>query len=157
LPRWPAPAPPEAEVIARIATLAGALLTRVGVIVRSTARLAGAKTPWSSGNCPMRIPAAGAALAAVPGVTLCYQRRTVPGVWDWPLFCMIHARTRPEAMAVLDQARALPELAGRSPHPVLDPLLSPARRHHHRGRRMTRTTLARPCPRMRWTPPTAPS
>ncbi len=64
------------------------------------------------------IPAAGAALARVPGVTLCYQRRTVPGLWDWPLFCMIHARTRAEAMAVLDQARALPELAGVS-HRIL--------------------------------------
>ena len=45
-------------------------------------------------------------------MTLCYQRRTRPGVWDWPLFCMIHARSRPEALAVLDTARALPELAG---------------------------------------------
>ena len=52
------------------------------------------------------------ALAAVAGVTLCYQRIRVPGLWDWPLFCMIHARSRPEAMAVLNRARALPQLAG---------------------------------------------
>ena len=62
--------------------------------------------------------AAGRALAQVPGVTLCYHRRTQPGVWDWPLFCMIHARSRPEALAVLDRARALPELAG-VPHKIL--------------------------------------
>lgn len=51
-------------------TLARArLLTRVGVIVKHRA-LAGAKTPWWSGNCPdVAIPAAGVALSAIPGVT----------------------------------------------------------------------------------------
>ena len=103
----------EAEIIARIEALARArLLTRVGVIVRHRALgwRENAMVVWQLSDDA--IPAAGAALARVPGVTLCYQRRTVPGVWDWPLFCMIHARSRPEAMAVLDQARALPELAG---------------------------------------------
>ena len=102
----------EAEILSRIAALARArLLTRVGVIVRHRALgwRENAMVVWQLPDAA--IPAAGAALAAVPGVTLCYQRRTVPGVWDWPLFCMIHARTRAEAMAVLDQARALPELA----------------------------------------------
>ena len=64
------------------------------------------------------IDPAGRALAQVPGVTLCYRRRTVPGLWDWPLFCMIHARTRPEAMAVINRARALPDLAG-ADHKIL--------------------------------------
>ena len=109
----------EADVIARIATLANArLLTRVGVIVRHRALgwTANAMVVWRLPES--RIEAAGTALAQLPGVTLCYQRRTVPGVWDWPLFCMIHARTRPEAMAVLDHARALPELAA-APHKIL--------------------------------------
>ena len=104
---------PEAEIIDRIEMLARArLLTRVGVIVRHRALgwRENAMVVWQLPDAA--IPAAGAALSAIPGVTLCYQRRTVPGVWDWPLFCMIHARSRPEAMAVLDQARALPELAG---------------------------------------------
>lgn len=109
----------EAEVLARIAALAEArLLTRVGVIVKHRALgwRENAMVVWQLPEAA--IPAAGAALAAVPGVTLCYQRRCVPGVWDWPLFCMIHARARTEAMAVLDQARALPELAG-VPHRIL--------------------------------------
>ncbi|WP_323717729.1 siroheme decarboxylase subunit beta [Paracoccus aminovorans] len=108
---------PEPEVIARIAALAEArILTRVGVILRHRALgwVANAMVVWQPG----RIEAAGRALAQLPGVTLCYQRRTVPGIWDWPLFCMIHARSRPEALAVLDRARALPELAG-VPHKVL--------------------------------------
>ena len=109
----------EAGVIARIDALARArLLTRVGVIVRHRALgwRENAMVVWQLPDDA--IPAAGAALARVPGVTLCYQRRTVPGLWDWPLFCMIHARSRADAMAVLDQARALPELAG-VPHRIL--------------------------------------
>lgn len=109
----------EADVIARIATLACArLLTRVGVIVRHRPLgfRANAMVVWQVPET--RIDAAGRALAALPGVTLSYRRRTVPGVWNWPLFCMIHARTRPDALAVLDRARALPDLAG-VPHKTL--------------------------------------
>ncbi|WP_347266647.1 AsnC family transcriptional regulator [Paracoccus sp. (in: a-proteobacteria)] len=103
----------EDAVIARIRALADArILTRVGVIVRHRALgwRENAMVVWRLPD--EAITAAGRALAAVPGVTLCYQRRTLPGTWDWPLFCMIHARTRPEALAVLSRARALPELAG---------------------------------------------
>lgn len=103
----------EAEVIARIEALAQArLLTRVGVIVKHRALgwRENAMVVWQLPEAA--IADAGAALARVPGVTLCYQRRTVPGVWDWPLFCMIHGRSRDEAAEVLDRARALPELAG---------------------------------------------
>ncbi|WP_207102604.1 AsnC family transcriptional regulator [Paracoccus shandongensis] len=108
---------PEAEVIARITALAHArILTRVGVIVRHRALgwAANAMVVWR----PPCVETAGCALSQVPGVTLCYQRRTVPDLWDWPLFCMIHARSRPEALAVLDRARVLPELAG-APHKIL--------------------------------------
>ncbi|MDO5630329.1 MAG: Lrp/AsnC family transcriptional regulator [Paracoccus sp. (in: a-proteobacteria)] len=109
----------EESVMRRIAALSRArLLTRVGVIVRHR-RLgyrANAMVVWRLPED--RIDPAGRALAALPGVTLSYHRRPVPGVWDWPLFCMIHARSRPDALTVLDQARALPELAG-AEHKVL--------------------------------------
>ncbi len=59
-----------------------------------------------------RIAPAGQALAAMPGVTLCYQRRTVPGLWPFALYSMIHGRSRNEALAAFDRARALPELVG---------------------------------------------
>jgi hypothetical protein len=59
-----------------------------------------------------RIAAAGRTLAGMPGVTLCYQRRTVPGVWPYGLYSMIHGRSRTEALEVLDRARALPEMDG---------------------------------------------
>jgi len=104
---------PEGEVIARVRALADArLLTRVGVIVRHRALgwKANAMVVWQLDDA--HIEAAGQALARVPGVTLCYHRETVPGLWDWPLYCMIHARSRPEAQEVLASARALPELRG---------------------------------------------
>lgn len=109
----------EERVIARVAALAQArLLTRVGVIVRHRALgwRANAMVVWTLPG--EAIDAAGRALAQVPGVTLCYHRRTAPGVWDWPLFCMIHARSRAEALAVLDRARARAELEGAA-HKVL--------------------------------------
>lgn len=106
----------EGHVMDRVAALTQAqIVTRLGVIVKHRALgwRANAMVVW---NLPEeQIPAAGAALAALPGVTLCYQRATVPGVWDWGLFSMIHAQSRDEARAVLAKAQALPELTGVTP------------------------------------------
>ncbi|WP_374802832.1 siroheme decarboxylase subunit beta [Paracoccus zhouxuedongae] len=102
----------EAHVIARIKTLLDAqIITRLGLILRHRALgwAANAMVVWDVPEA--RIDRAGPALAAVPGVTLCYQRQVVPG-WRHGLFCMIHAQSRDQAMAVLDAARALPDLAG---------------------------------------------
>ena len=52
---------------------------------------------------------AGPLLAAHPGITLCYERRPVPGIWPYRLYSMIHARSRAEALNVLDRVCALPE------------------------------------------------
>lgn len=104
---------PEAEVIARTAALAEArILTRVGVIVRHRAIgwSANAMVVWNI--APERIEAAGHALAALPGVTLCYERRVVPGVWPYALFSMVHGQSRQAAEEVIAAARALPALAG---------------------------------------------
>jgi DNA-binding Lrp family transcriptional regulator len=103
----------EDDILTRIATLHRAgVLTRIGVIVRHRAIgwSANAMVVW---NLPeARIETAGKALAQLAGITLCYQRRTVPGVWPYGLFSMIHARSRSEAQEVLDTATALPALAG---------------------------------------------
>lgn len=109
----------EGAVIDRIARLSAArIITRLGVIVRHRALgwRANAMVVW---NLPdERIEAAGRALARHPGVTLCYERPRVPGLWDHPLFSMIHGRSRAETLAVLDAARALPELAGADAQPL---------------------------------------
>jgi DNA-binding Lrp family transcriptional regulator len=104
---------PESSIIGRLnALLSAGILNRIGVVVRHRAIgwRANAMVAW---NIPdERMEAAGRALARHAGVSLCYQRRTVPGVWPYGLFIMIHARSRSEALDVLDGVRAMPELAG---------------------------------------------
>ncbi len=103
----------EAHVIGRLKTLlAAGIVTRIGVIVRHRAIgwRSNAMVVW---NLPEeRVAPAGLALAALPGVTLSYQRRTVPELWPYGLFSMIHGRSRAEALDVLGKAVALPELEG---------------------------------------------
>ena len=109
----------EACLIRRISDLVAAgVITRLGVIVRhrSLGWTSNAMVVWDLPED--RIPAAGAALAALPGVTLCYQRQTVPGVWPYALYSMIHGRTRAEALAVLERARALEALQGAASKPL---------------------------------------
>ena len=100
------------------ALLSAGIITRLGVIVRHRALgwTSNAMVVWDVRETD--VAAAGRALARVPGVTLCYERRPVPGVWPYRLFCMIHARSRASALAVLDRAAALPELSG-ADHRVL--------------------------------------
>jgi DNA-binding Lrp family transcriptional regulator len=110
----------EPALIGRIALLqAAGILTRLGVIVRHRALgyTANAMVVWNLG-ATVEIAAAGLALAAVPGVTLAYERRPAPGKWPYRLYCMIHARTRDQALDVLAAARTLPALAG-AEHRVL--------------------------------------
>ncbi|PWE34354.1 Lrp/AsnC family transcriptional regulator [Maritimibacter sp. 55A14] len=97
----------EAEVLERIRALAAAgILSRVGVIVRHRALgwRSNAMVLWQA--APEEIDRAGPRLAAVPGVTLCYERRPVPVIWPYTLYCMIHARSRAEAFETLARAAA---------------------------------------------------
>lgn len=101
----------------RILQAAG-IITRLGVIVlhRGMGWTANAMIVWDIAE--EGIAEAGPLAAGCPGVTLCYQRRTVPGLWPYALYTMVHARTRDEALAVLDTLRALPPFSG-VPHRVL--------------------------------------
>lgn len=103
----------EAEILARIEALTrSGVLSRLGVIVRHRS------LGWrSNAMCVFGVPEAeieekGAALCAVQGVTLCYQRRAVPGDWPYTLYCMIHGRSRAEALDVLSMARVDAKLIG---------------------------------------------
>ena len=96
---------PEEEVIARINELCDvSVFPRIGVIVRHRA------LGWRSNAMVVwDIPAndvdrAGAALAAAPGVNLCYRRTRHPREWPFNLYCMIHAKTRDEALQLLQHA-----------------------------------------------------
>lgn len=103
----------EAAILSRVGVLlAAGILTRLGVIVRHRALgfTSNAMVVWDVPEADTL--AAGQALAALPGVTLAYERLPVSGVWPYRLYCMIHARSRAEAGNVLATARALPALAG---------------------------------------------
>lgn len=107
------------HVMERISVLHEAgIISRLGVIVRHRALgwSANAMVVWDL--LPAQIDRAGPVLAAHPGVTLCYERRPVAGIWPYRLYSMIHARSRPEARAVLASAVHLPELRG-ARHKVL--------------------------------------
>jgi len=103
----------EPEVRARITALNKAgIVSRFGVIVRHRA------LGWSSNAMVVwdlsseAINEAGPQLAAHPGITLCYERTPVDGVWPYRLYSMIHARSRAEALDVLTAATELPAMQG---------------------------------------------
>jgi len=99
----------EQGLLDRLRTLQSAgIITRLGVIVlhRGMGWTANAMIVWDIAED--KIPEAGPLAAACPGVTLCYQRLTVPGVWPFALYTMVHARTRDDALAVLERLKALP-------------------------------------------------
>lgn len=101
----------EADIMARIRALSAArIIARFGVIVRHRALgwRANAMVVWDLPHDAITI--AGPALAAQPGVTLCYERTPVEGVWPYRLYSMIHARSRADALARLEVAAELPEL-----------------------------------------------
>ena len=102
----------EATVLARIdALLRAGLISRLGVIVRhrTLGWTSNAMVVW---DLPVDdVTAIGPQLAAIPGVTLCYRRRAVPGIWPYQLYCMIHGKSREAALAVLANARKLPALS----------------------------------------------
>lgn len=97
----------ETDVLDRIRTLVEAgIVSRLGIILRHRA------IGWRSNAMVVwQVPEhdvdrAGVSLAAAPGVTLCYQRRTDPDRWPYNLYCMIHARSRDEALTTLGNAAA---------------------------------------------------
>ncbi len=107
------------EVMARIRVLSAArIIARLGVIVRHRALgwRSNAMVVWDLPHGA--ITRAGPVLAAHPGVTLCYERTPVEGVWPYRLYSMIHAQSRKDALARLASAAALPELQG-APHLAL--------------------------------------
>ena len=103
----------EADILDRIAALQDAgVISRLGIIVRHRALgwRANAMVVWQIEA--EQVGAAGRALAAHPGVTLCYERQPDPVHWPYRLYCMIHAKSRDAARSILSNAAQLPELQG---------------------------------------------
>src|SRR5512136_213486 len=91
---------PEAEVIARIGEM-----ERTGVIRRFRARIDQRKAGISANALvAWRVPAcrhdeAGPSLARSPSATHVYERRPVPGRWDYTHYTVHHGSSREEVAA----------------------------------------------------------
>lgn len=95
----------EASVIARVEQLlAAGVIRRIGVIVRHRALgwRSNAMVVWDVN--PDSIDGAGATLAAIPGVNLCYRRRRFERDWPYNLYGMVHAKTRTNAFKIITVA-----------------------------------------------------
>ena len=58
-------------------------------------------------------------LARLQGITLCYSRQAVPEVWPYTLYCMVHAKSRQQALQVLEQAKKIQRLGNIAYKPCL--------------------------------------
>ncbi len=103
----------EEEVIACIAGWLGeGMVKRFGVVVRHHELGYRANAMVVFDVADAEVDRVGERLAAEPGVTLCYRRsRHVPR-WPYNLYCMVHGRSRAEAMPVIER---LARVAGAEP------------------------------------------
>ena len=102
---------PEAEVIE---TLRGwcerGTLRRLGVVLRHHEFGFSANAMTVFELAATEVDAAGARLAAQPGITLCYRRDAAPG-WPYTLYCMVHGRERSAVTRAIDVATRAAGLA----------------------------------------------
>ena len=121
----------EADVIARLkAMIESGVIKRFGVVVRhhELGFDANAMVVWDIAD--EDVPAFGKQIAAMPCVTLCYQRpRRLP---DWPynLFAMIHGRDKHQVLAKVAEVNAAVGLQDHS-----NDVLFSLRRFKQRGAR----------------------
>ena len=104
----------EADVLERIGRLKAA-----GIIRKFRARIDQRKLGITANALVAWTPAGGGLgdqLAAVPTVTHCYERRMVPGRWDYTHYTVHHGTSRDE---VLGQVRAIAEHVGCTDYTVL--------------------------------------
>ncbi len=97
----------EGEVLERLLVLvAVGIVPRIGIIVRHRALgwRSNAMVVWDLPEDT--IDHAGETLATAPGITLCYRRTRYDRAWPYNLYCMVHARSREEALHMIDQAAA---------------------------------------------------
>lgn len=101
----------------RALTAAG-VISRLGCIVRhrSLGYVANAMAVWDVPD--VIVDAVAARMVINPRVTLCYRRRRSPPDWPYNLFCMVHAKSRTEALAIIDDLNTVAD-ASRSDRAVL--------------------------------------
>lgn len=95
----------EAQTIAHVDRwVKHGVVRRFGVVVRHAELGFGANVMAVWDVPDDQVSALGGALARVPGITLCYRRRTVPPDWTYNLFCMVHGESPAPVRALLSDA-----------------------------------------------------
>lgn len=95
----------ETETIARIERWSRqGIIRRFGVVVRHAELGFGANAMAVWDVPESRVTSLGETLARVPGVTLCYRRRTAPPDWTYNLFCMVHGASPAPVRTLLETA-----------------------------------------------------
>jgi DNA-binding Lrp family transcriptional regulator len=92
----------EGDVIDSLGRLVGeGTIRRFGARIdhRKLGILANAMVCW--GVPAYRIEDVGRVVAGFPGVTHCYEREIIAGVWEYNFFCVIHGRTKEEVHQVI--------------------------------------------------------
>lgn len=93
----------EEDIVARLGHLiAAGVVTRFGCVVRHDkfGYRANAMAVWDIPDAS--VDAIARVFARHSGVTLCYCRPRHLPVWPYNIFCMVHARSRSDAFAVID-------------------------------------------------------
>jgi DNA-binding Lrp family transcriptional regulator len=101
----------ESVVIHRLQQLLqSGIITRFGCVVRhrTLGFTANAMTVWNVPDAVVDVVASH--VVKNPGVTLCYQRRRHSSVWPYNLFCMVHAKSREEALTTVADLNATAEI-----------------------------------------------
>jgi DNA-binding Lrp family transcriptional regulator len=103
----------EEEVLARIAGwLDEGLIKRFGVVVRHHELGYRANAMVVFDVADGDVDRVGRQLAGEPGVTLCYRRRRCLPHWPYNLYCMVHGRSRAEALPVIERLSRLAGVPG---------------------------------------------
>jgi DNA-binding Lrp family transcriptional regulator len=102
----------EVEIHLRLRRLTDAgVVSRFGCVLqhRALGYTANAMAVWDIADD--RVDDVGRHFAQNPSVTLCYRRPRQNPDWPYNLFCMVHAKTEAEALAVIDDLKQTPEAA----------------------------------------------
>jgi DNA-binding Lrp family transcriptional regulator len=102
----------EGEVIRRLERLiAAAIITRFGCVVRHRALgyVANAMAVWDIPDDV--VDGVAARIIRNSRVTLCYRRARRLPEWPYNVFCMVHAKERADALAVIDDVNAVADAA----------------------------------------------
>jgi DNA-binding Lrp family transcriptional regulator len=94
----------ESDIIKRLRRLTSfGVVTRFGCVVhhRTLGYTANAMAVWDIPKA--RVDAVAAVFVRNPRVTLCYRRSRILPEWPFNLYCMVHAKSQHDALAVIDE------------------------------------------------------